>query len=67
MMKQTLFGLIGIIFLFTVLFPTKVMAKEAFQKIEQPLTVKMLVTAGGVGLMGLELWWFLWSQKKQKD
>jgi plastocyanin domain-containing protein len=30
-----------------------------FQALEQPLWLKGLVTAGGIGLMGLELWWFL--------
>jgi plastocyanin domain-containing protein len=30
-----------------------------FQPIEQPLSHKILVTIGGVGLIGLELWWFL--------
>jgi plastocyanin domain-containing protein len=35
-----------------------------FQRIEQPLTNKILVTLGGVGLIGLELWWFLLSQTK---
>jgi len=37
-----------------------------FQTIQQPLTVKLLVTAGGIGLIGLELWWFLFSEKTAK-
>ncbi|MFP4133241.1 MAG: hypothetical protein ACLFQP_04690 [Halothece sp.] len=69
-MKKKVFWstLIGFVFLFTALLPTEVMAKEdrRFQKVEQPLTVKLLVTAGGVGLIGLELWWFLGSGNKQK-
>jgi plastocyanin domain-containing protein len=30
-----------------------------FQAIEQPLSNKVIVTLGGLGLIGLELWWFL--------
>ena len=35
-----------------------------FRHIEQPLALKVIVTLGGLGLMSLELWWFLWSQPK---
>ncbi|BAZ46912.1 hypothetical protein NIES4102_39580 (plasmid) [Chondrocystis sp. NIES-4102] len=35
-----------------------------FQPIEQPLSNKILVTVGGLGLIGLELWWFLASKPK---
>ncbi|PSO84212.1 MAG: hypothetical protein BRC51_09095 [Cyanobacteria bacterium SW_12_48_29] len=34
-----------------------------FRQIEQPLAVKIGVTAGGSALIGLELWWFLLSKK----
>ncbi len=34
------------------------------QKIEQPLPIKAGVLVGGVSLIGLELWWFLFSKKK---
>ena len=34
-----------------------------FRRIEQPLGVKVGVTAGGIALMGLELWWFLLTPK----
>jgi plastocyanin domain-containing protein len=37
-----------------------------FRPIEQPLALKAVVTLGGLGLMGLELWWFLFSQPKTK-
>jgi plastocyanin domain-containing protein len=33
-----------------------------FQQIEQPLSHKIGVTLGGMGLIGLELWWFLFSR-----
>ncbi|MBW4617064.1 MAG: hypothetical protein KME21_28245 [Desmonostoc vinosum HA7617-LM4] len=33
-----------------------------FQRIEQPLWAKAAVTAGGLGLIALELWWFLRSK-----
>jgi plastocyanin domain-containing protein len=35
-----------------------------FQQIDQPLWVKGAVTMGGLGLIGLELWWFLLSKPK---
>jgi len=35
-----------------------------FQRIEQPLSNKVVVTLGGLGLIGLELWWFLLSKPK---
>ncbi|WP_370304169.1 cupredoxin domain-containing protein [Pleurocapsa sp. CCALA 161] len=35
-----------------------------FQPIEQPLRNKIIVTVGGLGLIGLELWWFLASKPK---
>jgi hypothetical protein len=37
-----------------------------FQPIEQPLANKITVTLGGVGLISLELWWFLLSKSKTK-
>ncbi|KZL49002.1 MULTISPECIES: hypothetical protein [Cyanophyceae] len=33
-----------------------------FQAIEQPLGLKVGVTMGGIALIGLELWWFLFSK-----
>ncbi|BAU63021.1 hypothetical protein STA3757_03760 [Stanieria sp. NIES-3757] len=38
-----------------------------FQRIEQPLSNKLIVTVGGLGLIGLELWWFLFSQPKSRQ
>lgn len=35
-----------------------------FRRIEQPLWLKGGITAGGVGLIGLELWWFLGHHPK---
>ncbi|MEG3859718.1 hypothetical protein [Microcoleus sp. herbarium12] len=37
-----------------------------FRQIEQPLSVKIGVTAGGLSLIGLELWWFLLSKHPAK-
>ena len=37
-----------------------------FQRIDQPLANKMAVTLGGLGLIGLELWWFLLSKPKSQ-
>ncbi|MBL1177858.1 MAG: cupredoxin domain-containing protein [Pantanalinema sp. GBBB05] len=38
-----------------------------FQPIDQPLWVKGAVTIGGLGLIGLELWWFVFSQPKSRQ
>ena len=35
-----------------------------FQKIEQPLGLKIIVITGGLGLIGAELWWFVFSKTK---
>jgi plastocyanin domain-containing protein len=35
-----------------------------FRRIDQPLGNKIAVTVGGIGLVGLELWWFLLSKPK---
>lgn len=37
-----------------------------FRRIEQPLGNKVAVTLGGLGLIGLELWWFLFSKPKSR-
>jgi plastocyanin domain-containing protein len=39
---------------------------QPFEQIEQPLGVKIAVTLGGLGLIGLELWWFL-GQRDPSD
>lgn len=35
-----------------------------FRRIEQPLGLKIGVVAGSASLIGLELWWFLFSKKQ---
>ncbi|MFG6102795.1 hypothetical protein U2F10_11115 [Leptothoe sp. EHU-05/26/07-4] len=35
----------------------------SIQAIEQPLVVKFGVTVAGLGLLALELWWFLGKKK----
>ncbi len=35
-----------------------------FKAIEQPLMNKVLVTVGGIGLIGAEIWWFVLSKPK---
>lgn len=37
-----------------------------FQKIEQPLALKLAVITGGVGLIAAELWWFTGSKNRLK-
>jgi plastocyanin domain-containing protein len=41
-------------------------SQSKFERIEQPLGVKIGVAAGGFFLVGLELWWFLLSKPKAK-
>lgn len=35
-----------------------------FRRLEQPLGLKIGVAAGGAALIGLELWWFIFSKKQ---
>jgi plastocyanin domain-containing protein len=37
-----------------------------FQRIQQPLGNKVAVTLGGLGLIGLELWWFLFCKPQSR-
>lgn len=39
---------------------------KQLQIIEQPSGVKAAVTIGGLGLIGLELWWFIFSKSMTK-
>ncbi|MBD2354740.1 hypothetical protein H6G41_08875 [Tolypothrix sp. FACHB-123] len=80
MVKKT--ALIGSIVSFGILFgiaSSKVVAQTSheahssptvqtnqFQRIEQPIGNKIAVTLGGLGLMGLEIWWFLLSKPKSQ-
>lgn len=42
---------------------TSVMETHKFQKIEQPIGLKLAVALGGLGLIGAELWWFMFKAK----
>ncbi|RUR75349.1 cupredoxin domain-containing protein [Chlorogloeopsis fritschii PCC 9212] len=46
--------------------PSQTKQTSQFRRIQQPLWVKGAVTAGGLGLIGLELWWFLLSKPKSQ-
>lgn len=37
-----------------------------FRRLEQPLGLKIGVVAGGAALIGLELWWFLFSKQQSQ-
>ena len=37
-----------------------------FPKIEQPLSLKLAVALGGLGLISAELWWFVFSKDSSK-
>lgn len=41
-------------------------SSNQFSHIEQPLSLKLLVTLGGLGLIGAEIWWFLFSKTKSQ-
>jgi plastocyanin domain-containing protein len=43
---------------------TKPQAAKQFQPITQPIENRIVVTLGGLGLIGAELWWFLLDFKK---
>ncbi|PZO53777.1 MAG: hypothetical protein DCF15_12480 [Phormidesmis priestleyi] len=51
--------------------PAKAQISEAdtseFHQIEQPIGLKLAVAVAGLGLIGLELWWFLFSQTKAQS
>ena len=37
------------------------------QTIQQPFWTKAVVTSVGIGLIGLEFWWFLWSKPQSRQ
>lgn len=47
--------------------PSATNQTRQFRHIEQPLGNKAAVTVGGLGLIGLELWWFLLSKPKSRQ
>lgn len=38
-----------------------------FRRIEQPMSLKIGVTLGGLALIGAELWWFVFSKTKSQQ
>jgi len=58
--------LLGIIFSITVAEMPSFATEETvqFHQIQQPLGLKIGVTLGGLALIGLELWWFMFSKTK---
>ncbi len=46
--------------------PPQVSQTVQFHRIEQPFWVKGAVTTVGLGLIGLEIWWFLLSKPKSQ-
>ncbi len=42
--------------------PDHTLSTPQFQHIEQPVALKVAVTAAGLALIGLELWWFRFSK-----
>lgn len=49
------------------LYASETETNRQFQPVEQPLGIKGIVTAAGLGLIALELWWFKGSQTQAKS
>ncbi|MGP0128222.1 MAG: hypothetical protein ACTMUB_02810 [cyanobacterium endosymbiont of Rhopalodia musculus] len=67
--KVTFFALIGLSLVLGNISVSyaKIKPRETnsqFYRLEQPLPLKILVTLGGIGLIGTEVWWFLFSRTK---
>ena len=71
--KKILASLAGIAFFLAIASPKAIAQKHEempvskeenvqFRRIEQPLGLKVAVTLGGIGLIGLELWWFIFTK-----
>lgn len=46
---------------------TAVEQTSQFLKIEQPIGLKLAVALGGLGLIGGELWWFMFSGRSFEE
>ncbi|MDJ0534890.1 MAG: cupredoxin domain-containing protein [Xenococcaceae cyanobacterium MO_207.B15] len=57
---------LGLIFASAQVSHAQVKSTSKFDRIEQPLYLKLLVTLGGLGLIGAEGWWFLFSKTKSQ-
>ena len=57
---------LGLIFASAQVSPAEVKSTSKFSRIEQPLSLKLLVTLGGLVLIGAEGWWFLFSKPKSQ-
>lgn len=57
---------LGLIFASSQVSPAQVKSTSKFSRIEQPLSLKLLVTSGGLGVIGAEGWWFLFSKTKSQ-
>ena len=78
--KTKIYGSLAGLGFFLALIPNVALAQEMevempvsegeqtsqFQKIEQPLSLKLAVAIGGLGLIGAELWWFMFSKTKSQ-
>lgn len=57
---------LGLIFASVKVSPAQVKSTSKFSRIEQALSLKLLVTLGGLGLIGAEGWWFLFSKTQSQ-
>lgn len=46
--------------------PTAMETRQSFKPVDQPPWADTVVTAGGLALIGLELWWFLVSRPRSQ-
>ncbi|BAS56675.1 MULTISPECIES: hypothetical protein [Leptolyngbya] len=71
-MKNTLIAILGLLLMNRAVAQTphnmemQPAQTGQFHRIEQPLENKAIVTLGGIGLISLELWWFLSSKPKRR-
>lgn len=64
---STFFLSLGLIFGTAQVSNAKAESSNKFPRIEQPLSLKLLVTLGGLGLIGAEVWWFVFSKTKSQQ
>ena len=66
-LSLTVFGAISLSASAAEMTEEQSMRSPQFQKIEQPLALKIGLTAGGLALVSAQLWWFLFSKPKSQS
>ena len=65
--KYLVITLVGLSLLCSPAFAQMPEQTKQFQRIEQPISLKIGVTLGGLALIGTELWWFIFSKTKSQE